>query len=102
MYDLQLKHKLGNSLEIWKNIRDVRLSLYKGPVAIRSLISGLGLKTHIDQNELEVETEEYIEEKGCTRRDIIYSEMVAPSMGIRRLLNAQIIRSELGLYSTPI
>ena len=50
------------------------------------------------QEELEKSTEEYLLHKRCTTRDIIYSEMAAPSMGIKRLLNGQLTRAENGLY----
>ncbi|MEK6855445.1 MAG: hypothetical protein AABX73_04450 [Nanoarchaeota archaeon] len=86
---------------MWSNIQgffDVKRSHYDGPIAIRALIPGLGIKTHISQKNLEKESEKYCEEKGCERKDILYSEMAAPSMGIKRILNAELTRNEEGLY----
>ena len=100
MFDLQLNQKLGNCLQIWKTIGGVRKSNYDGPIAIRGLISGLGMRTHIEQKDLEIATEKYVEDKGCTKNDLVYSEMAAPSMGIIRKLNAQVTKLSSGLYLT--
>jgi len=98
MYGLQSELKLGNCLTIWGSPREVRKSSYDGPIAIRSMIPGMGMVTHIDQKDLERGTEEYVAKKGCGETDIIYSEMAAPSMGIRRLLNGELTRFEDGLH----
>ena len=98
MYDLQSRLKLGNSLLTWPTIKELRRSSYLGPVAIRSLVPGLGMAANIDKNDLEKAVEEYLSSRRCKKEDIIFSEMAAPSMGIRRLLNGQLTRAEEGIY----
>ena len=98
MYKLMIDRKLGNSLMVWKSINEVRNSGYKGPVAIRGLMSGMKLQTHINREELEVESEKYIESRGCLKKDIIYSEMAAPSMGIKRIMNDRLLNLPKGLH----
>ncbi len=98
MFNLQNKHKLGNSLQTLCNINEIRKSSYTGPIAVRGLYSGMKIQTPIDQKDLEIETEKYIELRGCRKFDIIYSEMAAPSMGIIRKFNAQLTRLKNGLH----
>lgn len=98
MYGLQSRMRLGNSLTIWYTITELRRDSYDGPVAIRCLVPGTGIVTHIAQNDLEKATDQYLMRKGCKREDIVYSEMAAPSMGIRRLMNGQLTRTEEGFY----
>ena len=82
---------IKNLEEIFKTIDEIRNSDYKGPIAIRGLFSGMKLMTHINQEDLEIKTKEYLNSRKCTKKDIIYSEMAAPSMGIKRLMNARIV-----------
>ena len=56
------------------------------------------MQTHVDQKNLEKDTEKYCELRECRPEDIIYSEMAAPSMGFQRLLNAEMTRLNSGLY----
>ncbi len=98
MYDLQSRLKLGNSLLTWSTIEEARKSAYSGPIAIRGLISGLGMVTNIEKKDLEKAGEEYLFSRKCRKEDIILSEMAAPSMGIKRELNCQLSRTEEGIY----
>ena len=98
MYELQVRMCLGNSLAIWTTIKDVRSSSYSGPIAIRSLVPGRKMISHINQEDLESTTEEYKRDNLCVDDEFVYSEMASPSMGIQRLLNAELTRTEEGLY----
>ncbi len=98
MYEAQMSYKLGNCLRIWQGIDQVRRSSYDGPIAIRSLVPGHRMLTHIDEKDLETITHEYLKKECLQQEQIIYSEMAAPSMGIKRLLNAEVMRTEVGLY----
>lgn len=97
MYDLQFNWALGNCLRVWQTIEEVRKSSYKGPIAIRSLVTGKKMQTHINQNNLELQTENYLKSRHLRKGQIIYSEMAAPDMGFIRTLNAEVMLGDIGI-----
>ena len=98
MYELQGRMCLGNCLNSWASVNDIRNSSYRGPIAIRSLVPGRKMVSHINQKDLETATERYVEENLCKKGEFLYSEMAAPSMGIQRLMNAELTRTDEGIY----
>lgn len=93
MYDLLIKGRLGNSIEMWRSVDELLASGFNGNITIRSLSVNDPLRIYNDP--VTDALEQLWELNGLHRTDLVFG---AAPPGDHRTLQGEVMRWQGGLY----